>query len=133
MQAHTCGGVHDVWRHTCTARAQQCVTRPYHAAAFGWWVVVTAAILPAHLTLLLQQGQCLAGVEQSQVAQALCHHIATLLFCLTAAEQQSRHLQQNLNQVKKEPRAHTGAGQQVTQLQKPMSDQRQRLLQTVPS
>lgn len=91
------GELHDVWRHTCTARAMQCVTRPYHAAAFGWWVV-TAAILPAHLTLLLQQGQRLAGVEQSQVAQALCHHIAALLFCFAAAEQQLHHLEQKLDQ-----------------------------------
>ena len=79
----------------------QCVTRPYHAAAFGWWVVVTAAILPAHLTLLLQQGQRLAGVEQSQVAQALRHHIAALLFGLAAAEQQLRHLQQILSQLRR--------------------------------
>lgn len=87
--------------------AMQCVTRPYHAAAFGWWVVVTAAILPAHLTLLLQQGQCLAGVEQSQVAQALRHHIAALLFCLTAAEQQLRHLQQSPTQSKVIETIHT--------------------------
>lgn len=83
--------------HMHSYRAMQCVTRPYHAAAFGWWVV-TAAILPAHLTLLLQQGQRLAGVEQSQVAQALCHHIAALLFCLAAAEQQLHHLEQKLDQ-----------------------------------
>lgn len=82
----------EVGCHTCTAQAMQCMTRPYHAASFGWWVV-TAAILPAHLTLLLQQGQRLAGVEQSQVAQALCHHVAALLLCFTAAEQQMRHLQ----------------------------------------
>lgn len=66
------------------------VTRPYHAPAFSWWAVTAA--LAAHLTLLLQQGQRLAGVEQSQVAQALCHHIPALLLCFAAIEQQLQDL-----------------------------------------
>ncbi len=70
--------------------AMQSVTRPYQAPLFWWWVVT--AVLPAHLTLLLHQRQRLAGIEQSQVAQALGYHIAALLFCFTTAEQQLQHL-----------------------------------------
>lgn len=70
--------------------AMQSVTRPYQAPLFCWWVVT--AVLPAHLTLLLHQRQRLAGIEQSQVAQALCYHIPALLFCFTTAEQQLQHL-----------------------------------------
>lgn len=70
--------------------AMQGVTRPYQAPLFWWWVVT--AVLPAHLTLLLHQRQRLAGIEQSQVAQALCYHIPALLFCFTTAEQQLQHL-----------------------------------------
>ena len=70
--------------------AMQSVTRPYQAPLFWWWVVF--AVLPAHLTLLLHQRQRLAGIEQSQVAQALGYHIPALLFCFTTAEQQLQHL-----------------------------------------
>lgn len=68
----------------------QSVTRPYQAPLFGWWVVIAG--WAAHLTLMLQQGQRLAGEEQSQVAQALCHHVAALLFRFTTAQQQLQHL-----------------------------------------
>lgn len=70
--------------------AMQSVTRPYQAPLFRCWVVT--AVLPAHLTLLLHQRQRLAGIEQSQVAQALGYHISALLFCFTTAEQQLQHL-----------------------------------------
>jgi len=76
--------------------AMQSVTRPYHAPPFRCWSVT--GVLAAHLTLLLQQGQRLAGVEQSQVAQALCHHIPALLFCFTAAVQQLQDLHGNKGQ-----------------------------------
>ena len=66
------------------------VAGSYQAPSFWCWVVV--GVLAAHLTLLLQQGQGLAGVQQSHVPQALCHHYSAFLFTFTAAHQQLQDL-----------------------------------------
>ena len=67
VQCNRMGGELYGVTHAQLGGPMQCVTRPYHATAFGWWVVI-AGVLPAHLTLLLQLGQDLGGVQQSQVA-----------------------------------------------------------------